>query len=118
MKKGQQYRLSLIEGDYFIAKREEFMHSLFRHFSLLSWLSSASNINILDKERFYPQGNEVSVYTFTSLNSPNPSFLVEFDKNDTERSISFCPFADRQEMLKSVNAYSLKAKLTVIFSMH
>lgn len=94
------------------------MHSLFRHFSLLSWLSSASQVNVLDKERLCPQGKEVSVYTFTSLNSPTPSFLVEFDKNNKERSISFCHFADRQEMLKYVNAYSLKAKLAVVFSIH
>lgn len=94
------------------------MHSLFNHFSLLSWLSSASQVKVLDKERFYPQGKEVSVYTFTSLNSPTPSFLVEFEKNDEDRTISFCPFADRQEMLKSVNAHSLKAKLTAVFSIH
>jgi hypothetical protein len=118
MKKAQKYRLTLIEGDYFNSKREDFLHSLFGHFSLLSWLSSASKVKVLDKERFYPQNKEVSVYTFTTLNSPNPSFLVEFDKDDMERTISFCPFADRQEMLKSVNAYSLKTKLAVVFSIH
>lgn len=42
MKKAEQYRLTLLEGDYFSAPKEDFLRSLFRHFSLLSWLSSAS----------------------------------------------------------------------------
>ena len=49
------YRIELIEGDFFGIgddNSQHFFDSLFNSFSLLSWLSSASQINILDEESF------------------------------------------------------------------
>jgi hypothetical protein len=84
----------------------------------LSWLSSASKVAILDHERLCINRRDISVYTFTSEASPTPSYLLEFSKNEQERSISYCSFEDRQAMLKAVNADSLKPKVQAIFSLH
>lgn len=49
--KSEIYRISLVEGDYFHTEKTQFFNSLFNHFSLLSWLSIASGVEILEKEK-------------------------------------------------------------------
>ena len=76
--KAEIYRISLVEGDYFHTEKTQFFNSLFKHFSLLSWLSIASGVEILEKENIESNGKMYKIYTYTLKHTGKENYLVEF----------------------------------------
>ena len=67
------------------------MNALFDSFSFLSWLSEASQIEIVDEENVVLEDSKpYKIYTFTSKKSRYPKYLVEISKEECTKTINYC----------------------------
>lgn len=122
MTESEFYRLTLLEDDYFRgdqARKDDFYDSLFKSFSLLSWFNQSCGVQINNCEKFMKKQGEVTVYAFVSLDKKEQRFLVEFCKNQEQRSICYM-VCEGQENLKRIRdeGTTLKETIKVVISRH